>query len=109
MRFGYACHGPCLPHRPARLASSTENLATTGLRPLRLATHTAVGFGVPSPSKYSSMSSQCGLACTSAIAASPYTLGLPLITAMFCNACMGARPISAPHCMATRISCGLLT
>ena len=94
MRLGYADHGPCLPHRPARLASSTLNLATTGLRFFRLAMQTATGLGVPSPSKNSSTSSQTALACTSAIIASPYTLGLPLITAIFCRACMGASPIS---------------
>ena len=39
--------------------------------------------------------------------ASPYMLGLPLMTAMFCKACIGARPNSMPHWTATNTFAGL--
>ncbi|MNP45270.1 hypothetical protein D3C76_1391800 [compost metagenome] len=85
------------------MASAKLKVRTCSSSPRRLTRQVAT-----SPSMVSYTYSQSVEERTRAITASPHSAGRPLITAMFCIACMGCRPSSIPHWMATRMLPGFL-
>ena len=101
----YCCQGPCLPHRPAILASFAEKDRTMTC-PVSPRIRVAVAT-MSSPSPVTTQSMECPARCISAGRASPQTEARPLMTAMFDRACIGARPISMPRTIAAMIMSGL--
>ena len=94
-----------LAHKPASLASASENVRSMlSASPLRLTQHAATP-----PSHVSSIFSNRPEARTTPSRPSPYRVGLPLIMAIDCSAAIGVSPTSRPCMMMTQALAGVST